>query len=160
MTADALAEWVRPIAETLAEDRRRVVDFARSATPEFWSRRSVVEGWTNKDILAHLAGGNDLLVQTLLRSLTADDWSDPGVLAPDTDAENARRVAERRSWSIGQLIAELERDIDEILGWLRQLDDGHQHVRPDGLGMTVGEFFRLVHQERHDRVHMEQLQQR
>ncbi len=117
----------------------------------------MVDEWTNKDILAHLAGGNDLLVQTLLRSLTAGESPDPRTLAPDTDRDNARRVAERRSWSIVQLIAELERDSDEVLGWLSELSDDHRDLAPDGLGMTVGQFLRIVQEEHHDLIHLEQL---
>jgi hypothetical protein len=98
----------------LADDRRQLLAFVATAKQEFWDQDSNVEGWTNKDILGHLAGGNDLLVQTLLKSLTQGEKLDPRALVPDTDAKNATRVAERRSWTIVQLIAELERDHEEV----------------------------------------------
>ena len=110
MTERGYASWVEPIAAVLAEDRRRLVAFAASAKAAFWEQPSSVGGWTNKDVLAHLAGGNDMLAQTLLRSLTAGDELAPKVFALDTDAENARRVAERRDWPVAELIVELERD--------------------------------------------------
>jgi len=157
MNKPTYVTWVEPIASVLAEDRRQLLEFAVSAAARFWDQRSGVDGWTNKDILAHLAGGNDLLVQTLLRSLTGGEKLDPNVLAPDTDAENASRVAERRSWTIAQLIAELERDRDEVLGWLSELNENDRDLRPEGLGMTVGEFFRIVQEEHHDLIHLEQL---
>ena len=151
------AEWVEPVASALADHRRQLLAFVAAADLEFWDRDSSVDGWTNKDILGHLAGGNDLLVQTLLRSLTRGEKLDPRALAPDTDAENATRVAERRVWTIVQLIAELERDHEEVLRWLSQLTPKDRDVHPDGLGMTVGEFLRVVQDEHHDLVHLEQL---
>ncbi|MEX2247910.1 MAG: DinB family protein [Dehalococcoidia bacterium] len=157
MSERTYATWVDPVASALADDRRELLEFATSASAAFWDQPSSVDAWTNRDILAHLAGGNDLLVQTLLGSLTAGETLDPKSLAPDTDAENARRVAERRVWPLPRLIAELERDHDEVLGWLSQLDEHDRDLRPEGLGMTVGEFFRIVQDEHHDLVHLHQL---
>jgi hypothetical protein len=81
----------------------------------------------------------------------------PTSLAPDTDAENAIRISERRAWTIDQLKAELQRGNDEVLGWLSQLRDDHRELRPEGLGMTLGKFFRIVQEEHHDLIHLEQL---
>jgi hypothetical protein len=106
----SFADWVKPLAGTLARDRSDVIAFACSREPGFWSRPSCVDGWTNHDLLAHLAGGNDQLVQTVLRAVTAGAILPPSDLQPDTDAENARRIEERRAWSIADLIATLERD--------------------------------------------------
>lgn len=77
MTKRTFATWVEPIASVLAEDHRRVLDIAASAPPEFWNQSSGVEGWTNKHILAHLAGGNDQLVQIVLRSVTRREPPSP-----------------------------------------------------------------------------------
>jgi hypothetical protein len=149
--------WVQPVAAALSEDRRELMEFVASVRAEFWDEASGVHGWTNKDILAHLAGGNDQLVQTLLQSLTSGESIPPQKLAPDTDAENALRVAERRSWSIDRLTTELERDTAEVLEWLSQLSEADQNLRPGGLSMTVGEFFRVVQEEHHDLIHLQQL---
>ncbi len=157
MTEHKYAAWVQPIAATLSADRQVLLNFVRSAPAEWWDLPSVVDGWTNHDILAHLAGGNDMLVQTLLRALTSGEVLDPDAFAPDTDAENASRIEERRAWSIAQLVAELQRDSDEVQAWLSKLKEGDRDLRPDGLGMTVGRFFRIVRDEHHDLIHLEQL---
>jgi hypothetical protein len=100
--------------------------------------------------------------------VTAGETPDPALLAPDTDAENAVRVAKRRVWAVDQLKAELERGNDEVLRWLSQLREDDRDQRPDGLGMTLGKFVRIVQEERahqpsasaivhHDLIHLEQL---
>ena len=159
MTARAFAAWVRPVAEQLAEDRRRVIEFARAASPEAWDRPSAVDGWTNKELLAHLAGGNDQMLQTILRAVTASAALDPEALDPDTDAENAARVAERRSWSVDELIAGLGRDGDEMQSLLSQLTDDDANIYPAGAKWTLGDLFKIVERERHDVEHLEQMRQ-
>jgi hypothetical protein len=157
MPERAFAAWVRPVAEQLAADRRRVIDFARAAPAEIWHRASAAESWTNKELLAHLAGGNDQMLQTVLRAVTSRTALDANALDPDTDAENAARVGERRSWSIDALIAELERDGDELQSLLAQLRDEDEGTRPGGAKWTSGQLFGIVLRERHDVEHLENM---
>lgn len=131
------ADWVRPIASVLWTDRQRVIEFARS--------------------LAHLAGGNDQLVQIILRAVTSREPLAASAMQPDTDAENAARVEERRSWTIDALIAELERDGDEVQELLSRLTDRHKDLQLDGLRLTLGQFLSIVHHERHDMEHLQQM---
>jgi hypothetical protein len=149
--------WVAPVASLLAVDRAEVIAFARSAPVELWERASVVDGWLNRDILAHLAGGNDLLLQRLLHSAVTGEPPDPAVFSLDTDAENTRGVAERRAWSIRQLIEELERDGAEVQTLFAQLAEDDRDRRWDGFPITLGRFLQIVEEERHDHEHLEQL---
>lgn len=126
MTKRTFAAWVAPVAAAKADERRRVLAFVRPAPVKLWDQPSDVPGWTYQDILAHLAGGNDLVLQRLLRVVVAREPVDPMLLDADTDVENARGVAERRSWSLARLIAELER---HDLLHLQQLHDGLQTVQ-------------------------------
>jgi hypothetical protein len=148
--------WVEPLAQVLAADRGEVIAFAREAPADCWVRPSVVEGWTNKQILAHLAGGNDQIVQVMLRAVTRGEALDPHLFDVDTDAENAARIAARQSWSIDALIGELARDGEEIQELLSRLSD-EDRERAAGPGLTVGKFLRIVEHERHDKLHLEQL---
>jgi uncharacterized protein (TIGR03083 family) len=157
--ARSFAEWVVPVAAKLAADRAAVIEFARSVPPGDWSRPTGDPGWSCKDILAHLAGGNDQLLQTILRAVTAREPVAAAALDPDTDAENARRVAERRPWTVGQLIAELVRDGDEVQQLLSRLSDDDRARSQPGSDMTLGRFLRIVHDERHDDLHLRQLRQ-
>lgn len=154
MSARTFAAWVQPVATVLDEDRRAVIDFAGSVPATAWDEPSALEGWTRKDILAHLAGGNDQLLQILIRAAVAGEDVEPALLDPDTDAENARRVAERRSWTIDALIAELERDGDEVQSLLAQLTREHESLKQPGTTFTLGQFLEIVRHERHDREHL------
>jgi hypothetical protein len=157
MTGARFASWVEPVAAQMKESRRQVVDFARHASKEVWDRPSVLEGWSNKDLLAHLAGGNDQMLQDLLRPVVAGEQVDPRVLEPDTDGENARRVEERRSWTLDRLIEALERDGTEMQDLLSRLAEPDKDVRPAGASWTLGDLFRLVQEENHDIEHLTQL---
>ena len=158
MTTGTFAAWVRAVAEQLASDRTRVIEFARAAPPESWARPSSIDSWTNKDLLAHLAGGNDQMLQNILRAVTSRTPLDSRALDPDTDAENAARVAERQSWPIDALIAELERDGNEMQSLLSQLVDDDEHLHPGGSKWTLGQLFEVVRHERHDNEHLAQMQ--
>lgn len=73
------------------------------------------------------------------------------------DQENASRIKERRSWPISDLIAEIERDgaeIQDLLAALSVEDEGRHF---ENFPITLGELLRIVHHERHDNEHLQQL---
>jgi uncharacterized protein (TIGR03083 family) len=157
MAPRTFAPWVEPVAAALADGRAQVIDFARSAPPEIWGRASGVEGWTNRDVLAHLAGGNDRVLQLVLQGVTERRPLDPSLMNPDTDQENARGVEERRSWPIERLIADLERDGDDVQELLSRLTDMDRDLREPGFPITLGEFLHVVQEEGHDMLHLAQM---
>lgn len=156
MTSRTFAAWVAPTANQLAEDRTEVIAFARSIPEAEWTRLSGVEAWTCKDLLAHLAGGNDQLLQVMLRKAIAGERLEASLMDVDTDRENAMCVAERGDWPVERLIAELEADDEELQHLLSQLNQDHEHLQ-DGLPMTLGSFLQIVRHERHDMEHLTQL---
>ena len=113
--------------------------------------------WSRKDVLGHLAGGNDMLTQKIFLAVIEDRALAPSDLEPDTDAENARGVEERRSWSIERLIDELERDGEEYLDLLARLTEAHRGVHPAGASWTLGDMVRVITRERHDIEHLRQI---
>lgn len=151
------ASWVRPIAEVLWRDHRELREFARAMPEDAWRRESVVEGWTCKHILAHLAGGNDQMVQAVLRKVIVREPLDAGILTVDTDAENERRVAERMAWPVARLLDELDAGEEEMQDLLAQLTEDDRDYRGGGFSITLGEFLGAVAEERHDMLHLEQL---
>jgi len=157
-TSHAFAPWVAPVAEKLQRDRDEVIAFARSVDPEAWARPSKVENWSCKKILAHLAGGNDQIFQQLLRSVVAGESVDPAIFSVDTDAENARAIAEQTRKPVQTLIEELVRDGDEIQELLSSLDESHEHLKQD-LPFTLGQFLQIVDKEGHDLLHLAQLRE-
>ncbi len=159
MAERTYAAWVAPVARTKAADRQSVVAFARSAPTDLWGRPSEVAGWMYRDILAHLAGGNDLVLQRLLRTVVAREPVDPAVFDLDTDAENERGVAERREWPLEALITELERDADEVDDLLSRLREDDRNLPVRGAAFSLGDFLAMVAEERHDLIHLRQLAQ-
>ena len=159
MTERQYAEWIAAYARQHTEDRRAVVDFARAAPEGSWTLPAGEGGWTRKDVLAHLAGGNDRMVQTVFLAAIEGRALAPSDLEPDTDADNARGVAERRNWSVERLIDELERDGEELLDILARLSEDHRDVRPAGASWTLGDLALLITNERHDLEHLRQIDQ-
>ena len=157
MTNRTFASWVEPVASLLAERRREVIAFARSAPVELWGWPSEVPAWTCKDILSHLAGGNDRILQTVLRSVTARAPVNPSLLQVDTDAENARGVEERRDWPIDALIAALEKDGDEVQDLLSRLTEEDEQLGEPGVPMSLADFLHIVQSEQHDLLHLQQI---
>ena len=151
------ADWVAEIAETLVEDRRALIAFAREQPLAFWDEASAVEQWTNRDVLAHVSGGNDQLVQIALRGVISRKPLGPEMWSIDTDAANARGVAARRGWPIERLIAELEEDGDELQDLLSELSEDDRTASIGSPTMRLGDFLRIVGEERHDREHLRQL---
>lgn len=156
MPERSFAASVEPVARTLAADNRELLAFARAQPLEFWDRPSVVDGWTNRDILAHTGGGNDQLLQIFLRAVIARKPLGAETFDIDTDAANARGVERRRAWPIERVIAEVEEGGEETQDLLSQLTDADRDVR-SGAPMTLGDFLRIVHHERHDHLHLQQL---
>ena len=157
MTARTFARWVETYAETLQEDRQQMIDFARSAPADFWGRPSPNEGWTNKDLLAHIVAPTDQGVERLLRAVISDGKIDRSVVVFDTDAANAEGVAARRERSVDELIVELQASGEEMQDLLSQLTDAHEHYRQDDPPFVLSGFMELVMRARHDLEHLAQL---
>jgi hypothetical protein len=142
----------------MREARAEVIEFARAQGASFWELRPRgADGWTNKDLLAHIGGGNDQMLQLILRAVIAQEPVDASVTTMDTNTENARAVEERRDWTVGQVIAELESTRDEmqsLLGGLRDTDKGRML---EGLNITLEQLMAVVMAEDHDREHLTQL---
>jgi uncharacterized protein (TIGR03083 family) len=156
MSGRTYAEWVAPVARQLAEDNAALLVFARAQAPEFWERPSVVEGWTNRDVLAHTGGGNDQLLQIALRAAISNKPLGPEAWDVDTDGANERGVAARRGWPIERVITEIEEAAEETQDLLSELTDEHRSVR-NGSSITLEQFLRIVQAERHDHEHLQQL---
>jgi len=154
MRASFLPEVV-PVVASLAPDR--VLYVAWSVDPVLWERASGVPGWSNRQLLAHIAVG-DWVLQTHLRHLIEEGapaaW-------PDIDAGNAARIAERALTPCAALLEEYLSMRHETLRLLAQLTPEHvaQPIAlawlPEPEGHTVLEYLQGFHW--HDTMHAEQL---
>jgi uncharacterized protein (TIGR03083 family) len=152
---ETLAGWVRPIAEQLLEGRREMAALARSVPDDAWSSPSPLEGWTYKDLLAHLASG-DWVCQTVLSAVTGGEPVDIGKLNLDfVNLENARMLKERQGRSVGELIDEMEEESEDTRALLARLTDEDESRKQDDAPMSLGQYLQGF--PGHDRTHLEQL---
>ncbi len=160
MTERTFARWVAPIATRHREDDAKVVTFARSVPEAAWGTPSGLEGWSCKDVMAHIGNGNDQLYQQLLRQVIAGGNIDTAIFRDvDTDAENAAGVEERRSLSPAEVIAEFEEAGEEVLDLLAQLTADHEHLRQEDPPFILKGFMDLIDKESHSIEHLKQLKE-
>jgi len=94
--------------------------------PEDWGR-AANEGWSAKDMFAHLCTIEERQRAQIRCALVGTPWA-----AEDVNVYNERLVTERRSWTPAQLLEELEREHAktlELFDGLRdeELDRTYQH---------------------------------
>lgn len=130
--------WVEPLAKRFREDKDEVVRFAREAPAQAWDKPSAIDGWSCKDLLAHLASNDD--IRYILHSVIEKTPLDASRLVIGGAAQlNADNVAERRGRSVEELIAELEAHEEETQELLAELTGEDGERRQGDLPMSLGE---------------------
>lgn len=150
------AAWVEPFAAGYREVRAELIGLARSLPSEAWLKASPLDGWTYKDMLAHLAGNTGRNAHRVLLDVLARRPLDLAALTSEVDATNARDVAERRARSVEELIAELEQEGDDWDDLLTRLRDEDKDYQPPGAPFSVSAYFDQG-AGGHDLAHMDQL---
>ncbi len=109
-------------------------------------------GWTDKDLLGHLAAWSDLLMD----QVEAFRRGRPETIESiDVDAWNAHQVAARRDWTVEETMASWRRAVQRALDVIRGLPvdiwDRHWRVAWAPDMVSVGDVLRLwvVHVEQH-----------
>lgn len=160
MTARTFVSWVQQPAEQLRLSRAEVARTARQLLPEHWLLPSPLEGWTYKDLLAHLATG-DWFFQTMLREVLGIEKGMPLEQATSfVDEGNARQLAERKKTSVEELIDEAEvegEDTQELLSRITDTIDQTAVIwhRPNGDPVTLEQW--ATGFPNHDKIHLAQL---
>jgi hypothetical protein len=150
------ADWVKPYAERWHDARTDVLEFARSAPADAWSRPSPLEGWSCKDLLAHIAANTGRNTHRMSEDVLACRPVDIAALTAEVDGINASNVESRRDHPMDELIAELE---DEGQAWqelLTRFRDEDKDYVPEGAPFSVSAYFEQA-AGTHDREHLEQL---
>lgn len=156
MTGRTFAPWVEPVAQELRATRAEIVRAANQILPEVWVQPSPLEGWTYKDLLAHLATG-DWVCQTILGAVTENrpveidkvaniDWVNEG---------NVRLLEERKQRLVVELIAEVQTEGEETQELLARLTPDDEGRKQADAPMSLVEYLRAF--SGHDRAHLEQL---
>ena len=154
--AELFADWQRA--------RQRIVELVEQLDDRAWARVVTDQGWTVRDVVAHLASSDELYVTILtgvhLGRLTADD-----ARRFDLYGYNETQRAARAGRPRADLLTDLDyarARLEEALDQLTEEDLRTPFYRPpDRPGrlppgeMTVLEMLQGWH---HDREHLEQLQ--
>jgi uncharacterized protein (TIGR03083 family) len=160
MTERTFLPWVEPIAKQLREGRADVARTAQKLLPEHWTMPSPLEGWTYKDLLAHLASG-DWVFQWMLRGALGRDQFDLVERGFDYVNEgNKQRILERRNRSVEELIAEVRSEGEATQALLAELTgdiDVKKEIgkRPSGEPITTELWIQGF--PAHDKTHGDQL---
>jgi predicted DNA-binding ribbon-helix-helix protein len=160
MTDRTFAPWVEPVAKQLREGRRDIRRTAEKFLPEMWTMPSPLEGWTFKDLLAHLASG-DWVFQWMLRGALGEETFDMLERGFEyVNDGNAQRIAERKDTPVEALISEIDSEgeaTQELLARLTSAVDVHKVVgrRQNGQDVTIEQWVQGF--PAHDKLHGEQL---
>jgi uncharacterized protein (TIGR03083 family) len=120
-------DTIATVIDRLQAAEERLLTAVEGADAARWDEPSSCEGWTYKDLLAHLATG-DWVCQILLRGVLATGALPTG---HDVDAGNAERIETRRPKSVDELIQERQAHRQETLALLVQLTEDHLKVPMD-----------------------------
>lgn len=116
--------------------------------------------WTIKELLAHLAGWDDAIIEMFALIANNQPPSTPAALG--IDYYNARTVTEREALNIDHTRKECERTRQVVIEQLRQfpLERLHeQFITPWGARLTIAQLIRVfIHHESEEHAHdMQQL---
>jgi hypothetical protein len=101
------------------------LEVVRAVDGQRWADPSPYPGWTNKDLLAHLATGYTVRLAHL-RSIVETGRVGP---APDADAANAENIAGHRASTPEALVEEMVRQRSEVRQLLGLLQPEHLELR-------------------------------
>jgi hypothetical protein len=90
-------------------------------TDEQWAAAGNEGGWTNRQILAHVAGVGSMVVPFVSSIADAPPAADGAGF--DVDAMNAQIVGQRADKTVPQLIDELAANYTGVINWLRTAPD-------------------------------------
>lgn len=108
------ADLVRGI-EFLIQEARRIGENLGDA---HWDKTESMDGWKNRQVLAHLAGIGTIVVPFATNIAAAQPSADGGQ-GVDIDALNAGLVAARADKSVPQLVEELATAYAGVIDWIK-----------------------------------------
>lgn len=111
-------ELIDGIQMLINESRRIGARF----TDDEWAMAADEAGWTNKQVLAHVAAVGGIVVPMVGGMASAPAGTDLGANV-NIDAMNAQLVGQRADKSIAALVSELETSYGGVIGYLRAAPD-------------------------------------
>ena len=130
-------ELIDGIQMLINESRRIGTRF----TDDEWAMAADEAGWTNKQVLAHVAAIGGIVVPMVGGMASAPAGTDLGANM-NIDAMNAQLVGQRADKSIADLVGEVETSYGGVIGYLRAAPDDLLEKRATIGGfkdMTIGD---------------------
>ena len=115
-----------------------------------WARECANPGWTNKDLLAHLASIDRRLRDQLPCAFGRQPWPSSTI-----DEYNEREVGARRGVPVEELRAELARESEATITFLEGLSEAeleHPFEHPRRGSVTVEGFLRIMPNHIHEHL--------
>ena len=160
MNEITFAGWVIPIAARFRSTRQKVAELAPEIPEDAWRLPSPVEGWTYRDVLAHLAEG-DAAVRLVIKAVLEGADTDMRPQNEQRESRNAAILQRGATHTIDELISTALQDSEETRLLLSRLNDDDEAVlvitsrtRPDPI--TLGACLTVYH---HDEEHLAQLRE-
>lgn len=116
MTRDELIERITRAYERLRELLAEVDPARLTADP-------VVDSWTVKDLLAHIAAWQSVMVTNLFRLERGQPLLYGGLRPDQVDEVNARFYVELKDWPLEKVLADLEGSYRQLINRLRLLSE-------------------------------------
>jgi uncharacterized damage-inducible protein DinB len=142
-------------ADALEQRFAALLALYEQLTPEQIEHDEVVEGWTPKTLLAHVAFWDDFQtrrMQDALRGVTAEK----GVVQPVEDNDRRLQADRDRSWE--EILAQAQAYRSRMIGFALGLDEATLTTKlPEGERTLVLAYL-LQHMINHTTEHAEQLQ--
>ncbi len=120
-------DTIATVVDRLQAAEERLHRVVKRIDAHRWDESSPNEGWTYKDLVAHLATG-DWVCQILVRGVLATGSVSTG---HDVDAGNAERIEARRSKPVDELIQERRAHREETLSLVARLTEEHLNAPID-----------------------------
>ncbi len=143
----------KPLIRTAIEESRARVRSAIDAVRNPEAPVADNEQWTQKDLIAHLTSIEGWIRNRIETVVYARAWDLESV-----DDFNARALAERRDWTMQQLVEELDREAASMQALLETLDESalnQVYQPPRGAPRTLADRWMLV--QSHTRRHLAEL---
>jgi uncharacterized damage-inducible protein DinB len=142
---------------TLDQERALLLDAIKKVPDEALTLKGVVGAWSIKNVLAHLADQEILVVQVLPQRLATGITPEiVSIINADADAWNAKQIEASEHLTIYEQLKQLEQARQALVQVLRDLGEeglNRQHPWPEWEG-TVAEYILQVVVE-HEREHRE-----
>ena len=150
-----MSEKKKAIIAEIEAARRSLIDLVQNLDAESLALPTCCEGWSVKDILAHLSAGEAGLLQRARNAANGEST----VPAPgfNLNQHNQERIEQRRDWSVTQLVAEMNQNRAETLKFMETVPEEHLD-RMGQLGprqLTAGQI--IAHIAHHEIEHAEHI---